>query len=123
MGQMEMTGGLGVGEMLKRIIAATWFAPRKKGMQQLIQQQTEQIVLTYLLASSVDESVSYAARGPILQAISSLKTFAQEKVSSVDPLYAAHLALALERMKSPEKAKPTTHLMIPPGAPIGCSEE
>jgi hypothetical protein len=123
MAQMEMTGGLGVGEMLKRIIAATWFAPRKKGMQQLIQQQTEQIVLTYLLASSVDESVSYAARGPVLQAISSVKTFAQEKVSIVDPLYAVHLALALERIKSPEKAKATIHLAIPPGAPIGCSEE
>jgi hypothetical protein len=34
--------------------------------------------------------------------------------------YAAHLDQALTRMKSPEKARPTIHLPVPPGAPIGC---
>jgi hypothetical protein len=28
--------------------------------------------------------------------------------------------LAVERMKSPEKARPTLHAQMPPGAPIGC---
>jgi hypothetical protein len=29
----------------------------------------------------------------------------------------------LERMKTPEKAKPTLHLEMPPGQPIGCDDD
>lgn len=123
MAQYEASGGLGVSEMLRRMLAATWYAPRKKGLEQLIQQQTEQILLTYLLAASADESISFAARGPVLLALSALKTFIEEKRSTAEPVYAAHLSLALERMKAPEKAKPAIHLAAPPGAPIGCDVE
>jgi hypothetical protein len=45
------------------------------------------------------------------------------KKTTNDNTYKAHLEVALERCKSPEKAKPTLHAIPPPGAPIGCSEE
>jgi hypothetical protein len=45
----------------------------------------------------------------------------QKKVVTDEQL-AGHYALALERMKAPDKAKPTMHAAIPPGAPIGCME-
>ena len=120
--QQEYLEGLGIAEMTDRILAATWRSPRAAGFDALIQQQTEQIVLTYLLAASVDEQSSFAARAAVGLQLSKLKTFieTQRKRPGLTDAYAAHLDLALLRMKSPEKARPTIHLAVPPGAPIGC---
>jgi len=53
-----------------------------------------------------------------------LKSFIEtKKKASTDNIYTGHLILALERMKSPDKARPTIHAAIPPGAPIGCGDE
>jgi hypothetical protein len=121
MAQQEPRGGLGVSDMCSRIIDATWKAPRQTGTLKLVQQQTEQIVLTYLLAASVDDQLSFAARAAVAHALSGLKAYiAKAAPTAADPSYAAHLSLALERMKSPEKAKATQHTAPPPGAPIGC---
>lgn len=115
--------GLSLEDMLNRMITATWKAPRRTGMQSLIQQQTEQVLLTYLLANSVDEKVSFAGRAAVRKALDNLKTYIEtQKKTSSNGQYSGHLALALERMKAPEKARPTIHAPIPPGAPIGCEE-
>jgi hypothetical protein len=117
-------GGLGLDDMIKTILDRTWMAPRRKGMEGLIQMQTEQIILTYLLSSSVDESTSFISRGIINKTISDLKKFIEARSkSTTDITYAGHLLLALERMKAPEKARPTLHSSIPPGAPIGCDSD
>ncbi len=117
-------GSLGLTEMVNRIIGSTWKANRKSGIQGLIQMQTEQVLLTYLLFSSVDEQVSFAARSMMQKSLSDLKIFLQAKSkTTTDNTYAGHITLALERMKSPDKAKPTQHAAIPPGAPIGCDVE
>jgi len=90
----------------------------------LIQMQTEQVLLTYLLSSSVDEQVSFAARSIMTKSLNDLKTYLEAKKKTVtDETYAGHISLALERMKSPDKAKPTQHAVAPPGAPIGLDEE
>jgi phosphoglycerate dehydrogenase-like enzyme len=86
-------------------------------------QQTEQVLLTYLLANSVDEKISFAGRSAVRKALDDLKAYIEtQKKTAAGPQYAGHLALALERMKAPEKARPTIHAPIPPGAPIGCGE-
>ncbi len=119
--QQEPRGGLGVSEMCNRILDATWKAPRRTGMTRLVQQQTEQLVLTYLLAASVDDQLSFGARAEVVDALAGLKDMlAKASASAREPGYKAHLRLALERMKSPEKARPTLHSAPPPGAPIGC---
>ena len=95
-------------------------------MEALVQLQTEQILLTYLLALSVDESASFAARAAGQKALADLKLFIEEqKKTAKSDDYTAHLVLALERMKAPDKAKPAVeHREMPPGAPIGsCDEE
>jgi hypothetical protein len=121
MAQQEINGGLGVSEMLDILLTNTWKAPRKPGMEQLIQQQTEQLLLSYLLALSVDETINYAAKSMINKKLSSLKTYIEiQKKLTGNEGYQAHLSMALERMKAPEKAKITQHAAIPPGAPIGC---
>ncbi|MEJ0106841.1 MAG: zinc-dependent metalloprotease [Bacteroidota bacterium] len=117
-------GGLGLNEMIDKLISITWKAPRRKGMEGLIQLQTEQVLLTYLLAASIDDNNSFITKSVIQKTLSDLKTFIESKKKiSTDDTYTGHLLLALERMKAPEKAKPTIHVAIPPGSPIGCEED
>lgn len=114
-------GGLGADEMINVLLNATWKAPRRKGMEGLIQLQTEQIILTYLLAASVNENNSFITQAVIQKSLADLKAFIENKrKAAVDMTYSGHLLLALERMKKPENAKPTVHAAPPPGAPIGC---
>jgi len=118
------SGGLGLDEMIKTLIDRTWKAPRRNGMEGLIQMQTEQVLLTYLLASSVNDNLSFLSKGIVDKALADLKTFIENKrKTSNDATYSGHLLLALERMKAPEKSKPTLHEEAPPGAPIGCDVE
>ncbi len=120
--QLELKGGLGVEEMLRILIDKTFKAPRRTGMEALIQQQTEQVLLTYLLAASVDENNSYAVRGVLTNALNDLKKYIDLQSKTATGTYAGHLQLATERMKNPSAAKPTIHKEAPPGAPIGCEE-
>jgi len=114
-------GGLGIGEMLDKLVSATWKAIRRSGMEKLVQVQTEQILLTYMLDAGINENLSYPARSVIQKKLSELKTFIESRDKSKDDdVYSGHLILALERIKAPEKAKTTVHKELPPGAPIGC---
>jgi hypothetical protein len=119
----EQYGSLGLDEMIKTILNKTWKSPRRKGMEGLIQMQTEQVLLTYLLALSVDEDASFITRSIVQKSLHDLKLFLEQQQKNADPKYTGHLLFALERMKKPETAKPTIHVSIPPGAPIGCEED
>ena len=113
--------GLGVTEMINMLMSKTWKAPRMAGIDGLIQLQTEEVLLTYLLAASINDNNSFAVKGNLQTALKELKSFIEAKLkTTADNSYKGHLLLALERMKEPEKAKPTIHKEIPPGAPIGC---
>jgi hypothetical protein len=114
-------GGLGLHEMINVLLSKTWKATAATGMKKLIQQQTNQVLLTYLLAASIDDNTSFAAKAVLQQSLNELKKYieAQQKLVK-DDVQQANFTLALERMKAPEKAKPTIHAAIPPGAPIGC---
>ena len=117
--EME-NGGLGLNEAFSIILNKTWKAPRRAGMEGLIQMQTEQVLLTYLLALSIDENASFITKSVIQKNLTDLKSIIEKKLKvSTDSTYKGHLLLALERMKKPEQAKPTIHVNIPPGAPIG----
>ncbi|MFA6946148.1 MAG: hypothetical protein WC220_09620, partial [Pedobacter sp.] len=114
--------GLGPDEMINVLIAKTWKSARLKGLEGLIQKQNEQLLLTYLLAVSVNDDASFAAKAQILKAIEDLKLFASVQLkAATDNTNKGYLLLTLERIKSPEKAKPTLHQVAPPGAPIGCA--
>jgi hypothetical protein len=115
--------GLGLDEMIQTLIDKTWKAPRRTAMEGLIQMQTEQVLLTYLLAGSIDDNSSYVTKATLLKSLSDLKSWIETKKKSATGEYAGHLLLALERMKAPEKAKPTLQLEAPPGQPIGCDAD
>lgn len=123
-GNTAQTNTLSLSDMLTTVINSTWKAPRRKGLEGLIQQQTEQILLTYLLSSSISDNNSFITRSILQQSLADLKTFIDtKKKTSTDQSYTGHLLLALERMKTPADAKPTLHAVAPPGAPIGCEED
>jgi hypothetical protein len=114
---------LGLKQVIDILLTNTWKAARRKGAEGLIQQQTEQILLTYLLNSSINENNSFITRSIILKSLADLKSVIEVRSkSSSEDSYSGHLLLALERMKSPADAKPTMHAAMPPGAPIGCEE-
>jgi hypothetical protein len=117
-------GGLGVGEMANTLVNKTWKSVRLTGMEKLIQLQTEQVLLTYLLAASVNDNNSFAVKSVLAKAIKDLKSFIETKTkTAADEIYKGHLILALDRISKPGDAKPTIHRAIPPGAPIGCEED
>lgn len=116
--------GLGIDDMISVLSNKTWKAPRLKGFQMLIQQQNEQLLLTYILAASINDEASFATKSELIKAIDDLKMYANAQLKATkDASYKGHLLLLLERMKSPEKAKPTLHQVPPPGSPIGCGVE
>lgn len=115
--------GLGVGDMISTLVDKTWKAPRLQGMEGLIQMQTEQILLTYLLSSGVNDKNSFPVKAVIQQSVNDLKDYITSTLKgNISSSWRAHLMLALERMKSPEKATPTIHEDMPPGAPIGTDD-
>ncbi|MEY4627925.1 MAG: hypothetical protein RLZZ595_251 [Bacteroidota bacterium] len=121
--QQEFEGGYGYKQMIDALLDATFKAKRRTGMEAAIQMQNEQLLLTYILSSSVDEKLSFPAKASVVASINDLKLWIESaKKTADDPLYKAHLDVALERFKSPDKAKPTLHAIPPPGAPIGCEE-
>jgi hypothetical protein len=120
--RLAIDTGFSLAAMNKKLLDATFRAPRLRGMQGMIQQQTEQVLLTYLLAASQDERASFAARAAMRKTLNDLKQFVESGKAGSGEQLAGHYALVLERMKAPEKAKPSQHASIPPGAPIGCME-
>ena len=117
----QQYNGLGTEELLSILVNKTWKAPRQTGIKRLVQLQNEQILLTYLLAASVDDNLSYPAKAIIAKSLANLKAFLEQgSKAASDELLSGHYLLALERMKFPEKAKPAVHREMPPGAPIGC---
>ncbi|HET6722070.1 MAG TPA: zinc-dependent metalloprotease, partial [Chitinophagaceae bacterium] len=120
----QTNNNLGLNEMVSSIINKTWKAPRQAGMQGLLQMQNEQILLTYLLSASINDNTSYAAKAVLQKNLADLKALLEKAQKGTNnEMYAGHLLLAIDSLKAPEKAKPTIHKAMPPGAPIGCFDE
>ena len=117
-------GGLGLEEMINQILDKTLKIPKNQGLNRKVQFQTEQIVLTHLMALSTTETANYQVRAVCGKVLKELKTYIEETKKTVkDSDYQAHLDYALDRMKNPSSAKVAVHKELPPGAPIGCGEE
>lgn len=124
MAQYEVLyGGLSPKEMMDQLCNQFWKSPPRKGMENLIQRQTGQVLLTYLLAASIDEEASFETRAQVQNVLEELKKYMELQLKTArDENLIGHYRLALERMKAPEKEKPARHKTIPPGAPIGCGD-
>ena len=112
--------GLGIDEMLGLLMDKTWKAARRTGLEGMILQQNEQLLLTYLLGVSINENVSFATQAAILKGIEDIKDLATAKLSSANAVTKGYLLLTLERIKHRLEGKPFVPEQMPPGSPIGC---
>jgi hypothetical protein len=117
-------GGLGLEEMITQVLDKTFKTAKNQGLNRKVQFQTEQIVLTHLMALSTNEAANYQVKAVCEKALRELKAYLEEtKKTAKEADYQAHLDYALERMKNPSAAKVAVHKELAPGAPIGCEEE
>jgi hypothetical protein len=113
--------GLSVDEMMTVLMNQTWKAKRLTGLQSLIQQQNEQLVLGYAMSVAVSDEASFATKANLLQWIDAIKRLATQQLATATNK--GHYMLALQRIEKKHEAKPFVTPAIPPGAPIGCEEE
>ncbi len=121
MSQFSIThSGLSIDDMMNVLMNNTWKAKRLSGLQGLIQQQNEQLILGYLMSVAVSDDASFATKGSLLKWINEIKQYATQQLSS--STNKGHYMLALQRIEKKNEAKPYVAPVIPPGAPIGCED-
>jgi hypothetical protein len=118
-----VNNGLGIDEMIAVLMNKTWKAPRLKGLEGLILQQNEQLLLTYLIGVSLNTDLSFASQAAILKAIEDIKVYATQQLPSANAARKGYLLLTLDRIKNREGGKPFVPQPMPPGSPIGCDME
>ena len=112
--------GLGIDEMINVLMDKTWKAPRLKGLEGLILQQNEQLLLTYLLGVSLSTDISFATNAAITKAIDDIKNYATKQLATSNAATKGYFLLTLERIKNRLEGKPFVSEPMPPGSPIGC---
>ena len=115
---------LGLSEMLQKIYTKIFIMSRLQGLQGLIQNQNEQLIIKSLLDLSADENASYATKAICKSYLSKWqKDFEKLKISSKNQTQIIQLNYLIEQIKNPEISKKTIAKPLPPGAPIGCDDE
>lgn len=113
-----MNGTPGWDDVLDATINATWKATPEKGLAREVQKQTQQMVLTWLLALSKNEQANYAVQSICFNRLDALKKYATTQLNN--PADKAHFSFVIERINNPKEIALPQHREIPPGAPIGC---
>ncbi|MDB5227383.1 MAG: hypothetical protein JWN78_1576, partial [Bacteroidota bacterium] len=120
----QADNNLTLDEMIDLLISKTFKSTQLTGLQGMIQQQNCQLLLTYLLSVSINDNASFATKAQVLKSVDDIKSYVTDQLkTTTDKTYKGYLLLTLERIKSPDKAKPTLHKTPPPGSPIGCDME
>lgn len=115
---------LGLEEMIQTVIDKVWKGPASNGLEKKVQLQTQQVMLTHLMALSTNDNANYQTKAVSAKALKDLKAWIEAQLkNNPSPDVVAHLELAIERMKNPSAAKTVQHKEMPPGAPIGCESE
>lgn len=105
-------------DVLDAIIHSVWKAAPEKGLAREVQKQTQQMVLTWLLALSKNDQANYAVQSICFNRLNSLKKYAESMVKAGTDT--PHFGYAIERINNPKEVSLPQHKEIPPGAPIGC---
>lgn len=119
----------GLDDVIDRTLKATWYAPRRQGMEAATQLTVEDVILRQLLALAASKSTSPEARAIAANEVANLKDWLKGKSNVVsDPvLLHSHWTAALDEIeafrKDPEKFAEADGLETPPGQPIGDDED
>ncbi|WP_299754744.1 zinc-dependent metalloprotease [uncultured Pontibacter sp.] len=119
------SNSLSLQDVIEQLVQNTWKSRREKGLQEQVQLQTEQVILTHLMALAHNENASYQARAVATATLNDLKNYIETRLrTNKQGAYHAHLTFALERLNRPvsEQVQPSKALDLPPGSPIGSGE-
>ncbi len=114
----------GLGDVIERLLEATWKAPRRGGSLEETQRTIENSVLHGLMALAANEAAAPQARAIALEKIRLLKLWMDSLLTAgTTEQQSAHLRFAIGEVErfasSPEKWKAPAGLVVPPGQPIG----
>ncbi len=114
----------GLGDVIERLLEATWKAPRRGGSLEETQRTIEHSVLHGLMALAANEAAAPQARAIALEKIRLLKLWMDSLLTAgTTEQQSAHLRFAIGEVErfasSPEKWKAPAGLVVPPGQPIG----
>lgn len=118
----------GLQEVIEATLKATWYAPRKTGLEALTQFTVEDAVLEHLLGLAASHNASAEAAARATNEVRRLNEWLKQQASgeSVAALH-AHLMAAVDRIaefeRDPRKFTPASHEQAPPGQPIGDVED
>lgn len=115
------TNTIGWDDVLDETINTIWKAAPEKGLKGLVQQQTQQMVLTWLLGLSLSEQSNYLVKSICFDRLQTLKKYAEQMSKTANNK--AHYLYTIERIDKPKDISLPIHKEIPPGAPIGCDLE
>jgi len=102
--QQKATGnGLGADEMISVLISKTWKAAPLQGLENMIQKQNQQLLLTYLLSLSISDKTSFATKAVINKALNDIKQIASAKLNSDDDVDGILVQLPLPKQVNEEK--------------------
>jgi len=114
----------GLTEVIDSTLKATWYAPRRKGLERETQFVVENVVLNHLLSLGASATIGSQARAIAMLEISSLKKALgdQSAQAASDRDLQAHLAAGIEEINRFERAPGTfqapKELAAPQGPPI-----
>ena len=109
---------IGFDNVVDAVLKNTWYTSIPKGLEGSIHQQTQQLVLTWLMGVGQSTEANYEVRTICNDRMKELKA-KLTAMAKTDAVHKAHYAYALERINNPKDItlpKPTT---MAPGAPIG----
>lgn len=115
------SNNIGWDDVLDETINTIWKAVPEKGLKGLVQQQTQQMVLTWLLGMSQSDQSNYTVKSICFDRLQSLKKYAEQMSKTANNR--SHYIYTIERIEKPKDISLPIHKEIPPGAPIGCDLE
>jgi hypothetical protein len=118
--QKAMANTPGWDDLLDAIIQSTWIKPLKTGLEKQVQLQTQQMVLTWLLALYQNDQSGYAVKSICHSRLKQIREYCMSRKNNPELSY--HYTYAVERIDHPKEVPMPVHKEIPPGAPIGCEE-
>jgi hypothetical protein len=113
---------LGLDDVLDKIIAKTWKMPIQAGLKGQVQLQTQQMVLTHLLALSRSDNANYMTKSICHTRLKDIQAYCKKNNVGAN---SSHYLYALDRIDRQDKGDTTPlpqHRDMPPGAPIGCDD-
>lgn len=110
---------IGFDNVVDAVLKNTWYAGIPNGLEGSIHQQTQQLVLTWLMGVGQSTEANYEVRAICNDKVKELK-IKLTNLAKTDNIHKAHYEYALERINNPKDITLPKPTIIAPGAPIGC---